>query len=315
MKKIVIDNRLLIKCCKMYYIECLTQSEIASQLGISRTKVSRLLKEAREKEIVKIEIKRSEHEDYDYLEECIERKYNLKEVIIVNDCDNELINLELANAAAKYLERIVKKDDIVGVSMGTTIKEIASFVNSNNSIDTMFVPLIGGVGQTGNEIHPNQIVMELSRVFKGKFKLLHAPAIISNLELKKNLMEEKSISDVLEYINKVNIAIVGIGAPTEKSTMMSTGYFDNKQLVEMKKNKVVGDICLQFYDTNGNHEQYTQNSMVFGMNLENLRKIDRVIGVAEGDEKVEAIVGAINGKYIDVLITNYSCAKKIFEHK
>ena len=185
--------------------------------------------------------------------------------------------------------------------MGTTIKEISRFVNSSSSVDAMFVPLIGGVGQTGNEVHPNQIVMDLSRAFKGSFKLLHAPAIISNLELKENLMEEKSISDILEYIDKVNIAVVGIGAPTEKSVMMATGYFDKKEILDMRKKNIVGDICLQFYDINGNNEQYERNKNVFGMSLDDIKNIDRVIGVAEGTEKVEAIIGAMNGKYLSLI--------------
>lgn len=315
MKKIVVDNRLLVKCCKMYYVECMTQSEISSSLGISRPTVSRMLKEAKEKNIVKIEIQKSTYTDYEYLENLIEKRYGLKEVIIVNDNNSGDVNIDLVSTAARYLERIIKKNDVVGVSMGTTIKEISRFVNSSSKIDAMFVPLIGGVGQTGNEVHPNQIVMDLSRAFKGTFKLLHAPAVISNLELKESLMKEKSISDILEHVNKVNVAIVGIGAPTEKSVMMATGYFDKEEIEDMKKMNIAGDVCLQFYDINGDSSQYKGNKNVFGMSLDNIKNIDRVIGVAEGDEKVEAIIGAANGKYIDVLITNYSCAKKICDYE
>ncbi|MBU3179802.1 sugar-binding transcriptional regulator [Clostridium psychrophilum] len=314
MKKIVGGNRLLIKCCKLYYMQSMTQNEISKTLGISRPTVSRLLKEAMEKGIVKIEIQESEQSNYEDLESSIEKKYGLKEVLITND-NEEGLTSDLGCMAAKYLERIIRNTDIIGVSMGTTVKEIGRFVSKGSNVDAMFVPLIGGVGQIGIDIHPNEVAMSLSRAFNGKFKLLHVPAIISDTDLIEKLKEEKSVSDVLEYINKVNISIVGIGAPTEKSTMMASGYFDKEKLENLKRLNAVGDICLQFFDINGNSKQFKDNSKVFGSHLEDIKNIDRVIGVAGGDEKVEAIIGAINGRFINVLITNYSCAKLIFNYK
>ena len=315
MKKIIGSNKLLIKCCELYYIQCMTQNVISKSLGISRPTVSRLLKEAKEKGIVKIEIQESEQSGYDHLESSIEKKYGLKEVLITNDNEEGLLNSDLGSMAAKYLERIIKSSDIIGVSMGTTVKEIGRFVSKGSCVDAMFVPLIGGVGQIGIEIHPNAVAMNLSRAFNGKFKLLHVPAIISDIDLIDKLKDEKSISDVLDYIRKINVAIVGIGAPTDKSTMMATGYFDEKKMENLKKLNTVGDICLQFFDINGNHEQFKENDKVFGLHLDNIKKIDRVIGVAGGNEKVEAIIGAINGKLINVLITNYSCAKLILNYE
>jgi DNA-binding transcriptional regulator LsrR (DeoR family) len=198
--------------------------------------------------------------------------------------------------------------------MGTTIKEIAQFVRIPNQLDVTLVPLIGGVGQVGIEIHPNQIVLELARAFRGKFKLLHAPAVISDLNIKANLENEKGIYHVLEDIHRANVAVVGIGVPTNKtSTMMATGYYDETDMQQLKEQKAVGDICLQFYDIDGNEEQFAFNERVFGMKIDDLKRIDTVIGVAGGDGKEKAILGAIRGKYMNVLVTNYGCGKKLLK--
>ncbi len=316
MRKIIDDKRLLIKCSVMYYMQYKTQNEISNILGISRPTVSRLLKEAKDKGIVKIQIQdfKENYNHFERLEDEIERKYGLLEVIIVNDENDEnTLKQELGKATARYLERILKNKDIVGVSMGTTLKEIYKFVSSESKVDATFIPLIGGVGQIGIELHANQIVMDLSRAFKGKFKLLHAPAVISDINIKENFEKEKSLKEVINYIYKANVAIVGIGAPTETSTLMATGYFDAAYMKNIKKLKAVGDICLQFFDIDGNYEKFPDNKKVFGIELQKLKNIDRVIGVAGGNEKAESIIGAIKGKYINVLITNYSCAKKINE--
>ncbi len=314
MKKFVGEANLIIKCCKLYYEENFTQSEIGNILGVSRPTVSRLLDEGRKSGVVKIEIINPIENNYGILERNIEKKYNLREVIIVDDDkDDDTQKKNIAKACAEYLKRIVKKDDNIGVSMGTTIKNIGKYIEPNPKLNLRLIPLIGGVGQSQIEIHPNNVVMDLARAFRGDFKLLHAPAVVSNAEIRNTFLKEESIKNILEMGKDVNIAIVGIGSPiSDKSTMMSSGYFDIDDLKIFKQQGAAGDICLQFYDINGFSEGFEFNNRVIGVNLDNIKKIDTVIGVAGGEEKVEAIIGALNGEFINVLITNYSNAKAIY---
>ncbi len=315
MKKFVGEANLMIKCCKLYYEENLTQNEIATILGVSRPTISRLLDEGRKSGVVKIEIVNPIENNYGILERNIEKKYSLREVIIVDDDkDDDAQKKNLAKACAEYLKRIVKTDDNIGVSMGTTIKNIGKYIEPNSKLNLTLVPLIGGVGQTQIEIHPNHVVMDLARAFRGDFKLLHAPAVVSNGEIRNTFLKEESLENILEMGKKVDIAIVGIGSPiTDKSTMMSSGYFDVDDLKVFKKQGAAGDICLQFYDINGQSDEFEFNNRVIGVELDNIKKIPTVIGVAGGEEKIEAIVGALNGKFINVLVTNYSNAKAIYD--
>ncbi|WP_326512795.1 sugar-binding transcriptional regulator [Clostridium intestinale] len=315
MKKFVGEANLMIKCCKLYYEENLTQNEIATILGVSRPTISRLLDEGRKSGVVKIEIVNPIENNYGILERNIEKKYSLREVIIVDDDkDDDTQKKNLAKACAEYLKRIVKADDNIGVSMGTTIKNIGKYIEPNSKLNLTLIPLIGGVGQTQIEIHPNHVVMDLARAFRGDFKLLHAPAVVSNGEIRNTFLKEESLENILEMGKKVDIAIVGIGSPiTDKSTMMSSGYFDVDDLKVFKKQGAAGDICLQFYDINGQSDEFEFNNRVIGVELDNIKKIPTVIGVAGGEEKIEAIVGALNGKFINVLVTNYSNAKAIYD--
>lgn len=315
MKKKVGDTRLIVKACILYYEDNRSQQEIAKILNISRPTVSRILKEAKRLGIVKIQINKDFNSDYEILERHLEKKFGLREVIIVNDMNDSLSQkLELANAAARYLERSLKDGDIVGVSMGTTLKEISRFVGCSQPLKITVLPLIGGVGQIGIEIHPNQIVRDLAMAFGGDFKFLHAPAVLSNTDIKLNLKKDEGIKEILDEINKVNIAIVGIGVPTNKdSTMMATGYYDEEKIKVLKQKKAAGDICLQFYDVGGTIDQFEFNKNVFGIEINQLRNMQQVMGVAGGKDKVEAILGAINGKYINILVSNYSCCKELLK--
>jgi len=313
MKKLMDDMRLIVKCCMLYYEEDLNQEKIAQELGLSRPTVSRMLKEARESGIVEIRINSPINSNYRSVERQMEKLLGLKEVIIVDDKKDPLSQkVELGYAAARYLERVLKDKDIIGVSMGTTIKEVARFVRDSHMVNTTFLPIIGGVGQIRMDIHPNQIAMDLARAFGGNFKLLHAPAVISDIGIKENFKTEKGIKQILDIIDKVTIALVGIGVPTEKSsTMMATGYFNEADMETLRKKKAVGDICLQFFDINGDTSQFEFNKKVFGIELSRLKKIGRVVGIAGSVEKVDAIIGAARGKYINVLVTNQKTSEFI----
>ncbi|SFL47896.1 sugar-binding transcriptional regulator [Pelosinus propionicus] len=317
MQKIVDDSRLIVKCCKLYYEEYYTQNEISNILGVSRPTISRLLKEGRDLGIVKIEIINPFERDFEELERRTEQRFKIREVLIVEDeADEVMQKRQLAKAAAKYLRRIVKDGDTLGISMGTTLKAIAEHINSNEKRKLTFIPLIGGVGQSKIDIHPNDIVMGFAQAFGGNFKLLHAPAVVSNENVKKALLKEQSIKEVIDHSKLCNIGIVGIGSPTDMgSTMMTSGYFNEDDTNEFAQIGVVGDICLQFYDINGNADRFDFNKRVVGINLTDLKEIETVIGVACGEKKVKAIIGALHSKVIDVLITNYSNAVAINDYK
>jgi DNA-binding transcriptional regulator LsrR (DeoR family) len=316
-QKSVSNDRLVIKCCKLYYEEDYTQNEISSLLKISRPTISRMLKEARDFGIVKIEIVDKNKSTFADLERKIERYFSLKEVIIVEDERNYLLERKkTGKAAAIYLQRIIKNGDMISVSLGYTIKEtVDSLEESVKKHNLTFLPLVGGVGQSNTEIHSNEILKNLSAKLGGNFRLLHAPAVVNNMSTKIELLREKTIKDILDYAELSNISLVGIGAAIDmESTIMSTGYFSKADMELLAEQGIVGDICLQFYDIEGNFAQVDQNKRVIGVNLNVLKKIDTVIGVACGEKKVKAIIGALNGGLIDVLVTNYSAAAAINQY-
>ena len=314
MIKHVGNEKLMVKVCSLYYIDDLKQEEIAKKLGISRPTISRLLKDAKEAGIVKIQIISPFTNDYSDLEKSLEAKYGLKNVIIANDQNDDAgQKLELAKETAFYLERILKPKDVVGISMGTTLKGISQFVNTRKESKITFVPLLGGVGQANIEIHPNQIVMEIANAFGGSYMMLHAPAVVSDPNIIKSFQEELGIKSVMEMMKKVNVAVVGLGTTLDQnSTAMATGYYDKKDIELMRKRNAVGDICMQTFNANGDSRDFSDlNRKVFGYPLENLRSIETVIAVVGGSSKLEAIKGAIKGRYINVLITNYSNALEL----
>ncbi|HHV18568.1 MAG TPA: sugar-binding transcriptional regulator [Thermoanaerobacterales bacterium] len=296
------EKRLLTKVAQMYYDENKTQQEIADKYGISRPSVSRLLQKAREKGIVEIKV----HNEFSFtvLEKELEKKFNLREVIITPTDENESLKRLLAEAAAGYLTRVLKDHDIIGVSWGTTLAYISEYIK-NETRDVVFVPLVGGVGQSRLDVHSNQIVLNLARAFNGKWQLLHVPAIVDSEEVRESLLSDTNISKSLEIASNSNVALIGIGAPlAPNSTILETGYYTDKILNDLEKAGAICDLCSIFIDVDGKVCDVELNQRVIGISIDHLKKIPIVVGVAGGVDKHEAILAALKGRYINVLVTD-----------
>jgi len=308
-------TRLLVKIAILYYNEKLTEQEISNRLGISRPSVSRLLKKAFEKGIVEIKI--NSQDDFTSLEKEIERRYSLYEVKIVEykQENNDILKKELGKAAANLLIRYIKNGDIIGVSWGTTIATIPKFLKVNKKYDrTLFLPLVAGLGQANYEIQPNNIAMEFAKAFGARWQLLHAPAIVENINVKDSILSDAMVKKTLNIAENANFAIVGIGGQINTSTILESGYFGINEINELNKVAAVGDICSRFFDINGNPcKKIEINDRIIGITLEQLKNINKVIGIAGGKNKIQAIRSVLKGGYINILVTDSFIAQELLK--
>ena len=313
MRKLVDDVRLIFKCCSLYYQDGVGQKEICDILGISRPTVSRMLNAGKELGIVKIEIYNPDNLMYGQLERDLEKKFNLQEVIIVPSSG---FNAEIGRAALKFLTRILRNGDFVGISMGSTLQSVAraDFFIENN-ISCTFVPVLGGVGESRPDIHSNYLVQEFAERFGGKCVQLFAPALFSKRKLLEEFLKEKTITKIINLFSKLDVLLMGIGvANPENSTVLHTGYVDKQTLENFMDRGVVGDIVLRYFDINGNHKLFDEfNNRVSGINFNQIKKIPCRVGVAGGKNKINAVLGAINGGYLTVLITDIDCAEGLLK--
>ncbi len=308
------DIRLIMKCCGMHFYEGISQADIARRLGLSHPTVCRLIKQAKEEGIVRIQIVNPYGaEDFTDLERKLEQQLGLKEVVVTPDGlgDDESEKREVGKAAARYLARILEKNDVVGLSMGTTLHAIPRMVSQPLNLHNVFVPILGGVGQNNAEVHPNNLCNAFATAFGGESRFLHAPAHISSPIIKETLLQEKSVLEVMDYYNRLKVAVVGIGSPDKGTVLVETNYYPENLIRDLYNDGMVGDICLQFFDINGNADRYPVNRNSFGMELHRLRDIPWSVGVATGVNKTKAVTGAIRAGYINVLIVNCALAQSI----
>lgn len=306
------DLRLMVKVARLYYIGGCNQEEISRRFRTSRSTVSRLLKQAKELGIVTIQIQEPLEARYTSLEEELERRYGLLEAIVLEPAENAHATQErLGRAAADYLVRAIQPGQTVGVSMGTSLQKVVQAVQPPAPIPVKVVPLMGGSGRTDPELHANQLAVGLARALGGEWYPLHSPAVASTPELRDALMADPEVRSVLELAARCDVAVVGVGSPSEASTMRKAGQLSDAELEAIRLTGAVGDCCSQFFDAGGLPCAPGVASRVVGLPLSGLRSIPLVIAVAGGEGKAAALAAAMRGGYLKVLVTDSVVARRL----
>ena len=311
------EAALLLQISRLYYEANQTQDEIAGALSLSRPKVSRLLRQAREHGIVQITIHDPFSGDH-ALEQRLAATFRLASVVVVPSEPNEtdaVISRRLGQAASRYLAKTIKDGDILGVGWGRTLHQVASALEPTSlKTPPLVVPLVGGLGQIAPSFQVNELAQKLASAFGGVATSLYAPAILESQTALAALTAQSDVRRIIEQWKKINVALVGIGNLDFHSEVqvLFVGYLrprDQKRLIEAG---AVGDICMRFFDDAG-HASPPAVPAILGIDLPQLARIERVIAVASGANKVDAVLGALRGGYIKTLITDATLAHGIFE--
>ncbi|WP_061568201.1 sugar-binding transcriptional regulator [Caldibacillus debilis] len=309
------ERRQLVKVATLYYTEGWTQEQIAKKIGVSRPIVSKMLQKAKEAGIIEIYIKDDSIHTVE-LEQKLENEYGLKDAVVVPTVGltPDMVKQAVAKAGAYYLSKNLKSVKKLGISWGTTLAEVVKEFPYIRKEDVKVVPLEGGMGRRHVEIHANQLAHELAKKLNCTCLYLYAPAIVESAELKERLLAMPDIELVLEEGRTVDVAVIGIGNPHKLSTLRELGYLDENDLNYLRKLGVVGDIGFRFFDAAGNVVIDEFTNRVIGVSLEELKKVKQVIAIAGGIHKLDSIKGALNGRFIDVLVVDEQTAAAIVEN-
>lgn len=307
------ELRLMTKVARLYHEQALTQSQIATQLHLSQATVSRLLRRAQEAQIIRITISVPQGAFPD-LEERLQARYALHDVIVVDCADAENPTREIGAAAAYYVETTLEQGEIIGISSwsGTLLAMVDAMNGVVRRTDAQVVQILGGVGNPSAEVHAAHLTGRLAALVNGTAKYLPVPGVVGSAESVRVLLNDPFVNEVYALFDRVTLALVGIGATKPSDLLASSGNnFAPNELALLQQQGAVGDICLRFYDDAGNPVHTSLDERVMGMRLQQLRQTKRAVGIAGGQRKVAAIRGALAGGWINVLITDRHTAEAL----
>jgi DNA-binding transcriptional regulator LsrR (DeoR family) len=201
---------------------------------------------------------------------------------------------------------------VIGVGWGRTLYEMSECIEPQPPRDTLFLPMLGGIGQVNPSLQVHSIIQKISDAFGGRWVQYHVPGILDNKMLREELLKTNHVQEMLQLWKKMNKAIVGIGESPQSSEIIFSDNVDDTERKALIKQGAVGDICMRFFNKNGESSQYSVQD-IMSIELEDLARVPDVIAVAGGEQKVDAIIGASRAKYINTLITDELTAVRIMD--
>lgn len=314
MAKIEEDIEIIVRVAELYYEMGQTQQEIADRLNYSRPMISKILSSAHELGIVQISIKNPNSEAKELeakLEELVSRPDRpFKAIVVPSSMEEELTNKRVYKAAANYLEDNISDNQIIGIGRGSSIYGLANNLSGNKRTGIETVPLAGGMGDVDSTYQVNETARIVSERLGGVCHYIYSPVYLGRKATKDAILSDPELKPTFDLWNKLDWAILGIGAIFQ----YNNDYYKDLVLKAEKETgqKAVADLCINLIDPFG--KAICFNAPVIAINFSQLRKAKRVMAVASGTFKTQAILACIKGDWIDILVTDEYTAIDLIKH-
>ena len=304
----------LVQTAYLYYHEGLTQAEIAQELGLSRPTVANLLQRARTEGLVTISL-RPDYLGSLTLARDLKAHFGLTDALIVPTlpgADTAAVNRALGAMGALYLEKVLTPGDVIATAWGATMLEVAQALSGRTVEDVTIAQSLGGLS-TADTFNPGRVATLMGDKLGARTYHLYVPAVVESKEVRNILLRDRAIYSAFEVARSAQRAIMGIGKVSHDATVIKAGFISTEQMDELYAKGAVGDMSGRFFDVAGRPVVTDLDTRLIALSLDDLKTISPVIAVAGGEDKIEAILGALRGGYLDVLIVDEQTAKKVLK--
>jgi deoxyribonucleoside regulator len=301
------ETDLLVRASRLYYLEERGQAEIARLLRVSRPGVSRLLKRARAARIVEIRVREAVGgEDWSGLE----RRLGVKELHVAPEAGIEAVG----RLGAQFLERTVRRGDVIGLTAGTTLSALVQSVKPARSLDLEIVPLVGALWDTGEDFDGSFLCQELRRRTGGTHRVLSAPAVVRDERVMRSLRLEPRVRSVVERYDALRCAFLGIGVVSAAHPVAVAARTAAVGRAGARPNKIlprgaVASVGCLFFDAEGRPCASPLDRRTIGISHDQLTAVPLRVGLAAGTKKLDATLALVRGRVLDVLIVDAPLAR------
>jgi DNA-binding transcriptional regulator LsrR (DeoR family) len=296
---------------RLYYLENKSKSEIAEEFGISRFKVARILDQARDAGLVRIEIRPPAGID-DSLSESVRKTFGLRHVVVVAADGNDEVGLRssLAHTATALLSEIVTEDDVVGIGYGRTLTIMAQTMDALARCP--IVQLTGALLGVNRDENSVELVRQISRRNGGPAYPMYTPQVLPDAATAATLRKQPEVAETYRQFGNVTKAVVAVGSWKPPSSQLYDSLSEAERKALLKRG-VAAEVCATLLDLQGNTVAPDFSERCISITGEQLQAIEDVIAVAGGPHKVAAVRSVILGGHAKSLITDTTLARALLE--
>lgn len=307
------DYQRLVEIARLYYEKDLTQAEIAKAVGVSRPVVSRLLSEARQRGIVRIEVRSPLDEDHELLGELM-RTFGIRGGLIVptGTSDDAVDRSLMVSQAALYVQRLLPEARRVGIGWGETVRDVLSHVEDQEELSgdgRSVCPVIGSGPSAMQWFQTNELTRILAEKLHADPHYLHAPAFPASEGDRALFTGTVEYRQVCDLWRELDLVLLGIGTyPTVPDYATAARFGDR-----LKQQKAVGVLATYYFDARGTIIDSPQDYAV-RIPLEDLRRAKQVVVVTGSAKKAHAVHGGLMTGLISHLVTDEGTARDMLRY-
>jgi DNA-binding transcriptional regulator LsrR (DeoR family) len=308
------DPEQLAKVAQMYFVEERSQDEIAAVFGTTGSNVSRMLKQARELGLVRVQIEFPTRR-HEQLEQELQQRFELADARVLAIGAGADPQPGVGRLAARWLRDTLQDGQILGLSWGTTLQAVAQAMDGGPQRDVEIVQLMGGLSSIALASTGQELARAFAERLGARHHYLHAPALFASAERLATMLDEPLIRTALETARQADVALVGIGTARRGSFIALIQEFELSpgERRQLQTSGAAGDLCGRFYDLSGTEVRTPVADRVLAIGLDDLRRIPTVAAVAASREKASGILGALRGHLINVLVCDEHAAQAVLE--
>ena len=309
------DELTIVRVAELYYDENKTQDEIGGLLRITRWKVGRLLAQARQDGIVRIEIVHPRARRLGIERELRERFGLVDAIVVPTLADDSDLQGRVAQAAADYLTALRPVPRTLGISWGRTLSDLAEKLDTGWAHGLTVVQINGGVTLNRRAGTAATTAALIARKAEGQVILLPSPAILERVETKTAIEADRTVAGVLALAATASAYVYSAGVVDESSVLVDSGYLDAADVAELTRKGAVGDVVGRYIDANGNIVDPGLNNRTVGLGLDRLREAELAIFVVAGAAKHPVARAVVTSGLCSVLVTDEATATDLMKEK
>jgi DNA-binding transcriptional regulator LsrR (DeoR family) len=306
------NKRMRLRVAWMYFVEEMTQNDIALQLGIGRVTVVRLLSDLRERNEIKFSIESGVPECI-ALERQLEKLFGLGEAVVapMSDAQGDA-TVSVAAATGQYLSDLMAPGMRIGVGWGRTLHESLRFMSAAPIADVGVISLLGGITKV-RRFNPSEFAWRFSSLFQAECYLMTAPAVVDSPETRQTLIDRCGLSDVFDNARTLDAVLFSVGDVSPEGTAYRYGVMPEELRRRVVKMGAVGDLLFHYYDGNGELINDPIQGRVMSVPVETLKGVPQRILASGGIAKVPALLGALRLVRPTTLITDEHAARALIQ--
>ncbi|MFN8487491.1 MAG: sugar-binding transcriptional regulator [Caldilineaceae bacterium] len=305
----------LAQIASLYYEAEKTQDEIAQQLGLSRVKIYRLLKQAREEAVVQFTITWPLARDGE-LEAALKQNFGLREALVLKTQGNEQLHVlqRLGQLGARYLEQMLKDGMTLAVCLGRSTYEVIHAIRPGFQAKVHVAQAMGSLPFAMQELDSAALARQLAQKLGGEVLYLSSPLMADTAEAADILRNQRDIKRTLQTAQAADIALLGIGnLDPATSGFVKAGFISTDELTALVAAGAVGEMAGHFYQIDGGLHPGSYTERVIGVRLVDLKQIPTTMAVALGIEKAQALLGGLRTGVLNVLCTDDQAARAVLQ--